>query len=148
MMNTEQHTAPRVSIAVRAWNEEKVIRTSLESIFQQSIFKELSRRNERCEVLCVANGCSDRTAEIARAVFAEQEQAHPHAHAFDARVVDIAEAGRNNTWNAFVHAESHRQAEFLFIMDSDLIFDRCDTLFNMYATLLNNPHAIIASDRQ
>jgi glycosyltransferase involved in cell wall biosynthesis len=139
---------PRVSIAVRAWNEEAVIRRTLESVFGQSLFEELSRRGERCEVICIPNGCTDRTAKIAAAVFAEQERTHPFAGAFSCRVEDIKEAGRNNTWNAFVHDLSSREAEYLYIMDSDIVFNRTETLFNMYAALLNDPEARIASDRQ
>jgi hypothetical protein len=98
-------------------------------------------------VLCIPNGCTDRTAEIATAVFAEQEKSHPFANAFVAGVRDIREAGRNHTWNAFVHRFSCPEAEFLFLMDSDILFDRRETLFNMYRTLLENSEACIASDQ-
>jgi glycosyltransferase involved in cell wall biosynthesis len=129
--NAEPIAPIRLSIAVRAWNEERVIRRTLESVFQQSLFEELQRRHERCEVICIPNGCTDRTAEIAAAVFAEQRRSHPFAGAFSCRVAEIREAGRNNTWNAFVHELSSSEAEFLYIMDSDILFDRPETLFNM-----------------
>jgi glycosyltransferase involved in cell wall biosynthesis len=148
VMNIESIAPLRLSIAVRAWNEEAVIRRTLESVFEQSLFEELCRRHERCEVICIPNGCSDRTAEIARAVFAEQARLHPFAGAFTCRVEEIREAGRNNTWNAFVHDLSSREAEFLYLMDSDILFNRRGTLFNMYTALLNKPEACIASDRQ
>lgn len=140
-------SAPRLSIGIRAWNEESVIRRTLESVFQQSLFEELARRGERCEVLCIPNGCTDGTAEVAAEVFAEQERSHPFANAFLCRVADIKEAGRNHTWNAYVHDLSSPDAEFLYIMDSDILFDQRETLFNMYATLLNHSEAGIASDR-
>src|SRR6266850_2212987 len=148
MTNDEQTTAPRVSIAVRAWNEEKAIRRTLESLFKQSLFEELSKRGERCEVLCVPNGCTDRTPEIAAAVFAEQEEKHPFAAAFTCRVDEVREAGRNHTWNLFVHSFSHRAANFLYLMDSDIVFNQAETLFNMYAALLNDSRACASSDRQ
>ena len=147
MTNNAQIKPPKISIAVRAWNEEAVIRRTLESLFGQSLFQELSARGESCEVLCIPNGCTDRTAEIAASVFAEQEKLHPFAGAFAGRVRDIREAGRNHTWNAFVHDLSHPEAEFLFLMDSDILFNRRDTLFNMYRALLDNPEASIASDQ-
>ena len=147
MTNNAQTRSPRISIAVRAWNEEAVIRRTLESLFQQSLFQELSARGECCEVLCIPNGCTDRTAEIAAAVFEAQKKAHPFADAFAASVRDIREAGRNHTWNAFVHDLSHPEAEFLFLMDSDILFNRPETLFNMYRALLDNPGASIASDQ-
>ena len=140
-------TVPRISIAIRAWNEEAVIRRTLESVFEQSLFEALNARGEICEVLCIPNGCTDRTAEIAAAVFAEQQQSHPSATAFRCSVRDIREAGRNHTWNAFVHELSHPEAEFLFLMDSDILFDRRETLYNMYQALLENGEAHIASDQ-
>ncbi len=147
MTQITQIKPPRISIAVRAWNEEAVIRRTLESLFEQSLFKELSARGECCEVLCIPNGCTDRTAKIAAAVFAEQEKLHPFVNAFAASVRDMREAGRNHTWNAFVHDLSSREAEFLFLMDSDILFNRPETLFNMYRALLENSEAQVASDQ-
>jgi glycosyltransferase involved in cell wall biosynthesis len=147
MTDYQSANPPRLTIGVRAWNEEAIIRRSLESIFQQSLFEELARRQERCEVICIPNGCHDRTAEIAATVFAEQQRSHPFAHALVCRVAEIKEAGRNHTWNAFVHSLAGRESEFLFIMDSDILFNQRDTLFNLYAALLNHSEAAIASDR-
>src|SRR6266568_1550329 len=147
-MKAEQIAPIRLSIAVRAWHEEAVIRRTLESVFDQSVFEELSTRRERCEVVCIPNGCTDRTAEIAAEVFAKQQASHPFASAFVCRVENIREAGRNHTWNAYVHDLSSREAEFLCIMDSDILFNRRDTLFNLYAALLSRPAASIASGLQ
>lgn len=143
-----QPIAPKVSIAVRAWNEEAVIRRTLENLFEQNIFEELAKRGERAEVVCVPNGCTDDTALIALEVFIEQKKKHPFAKSISCRVESIAQAGRNNTWNAYVHEIAHRSAEFLFIMDSDILFNRHDTLFNMLSVLLENSEAQIASDVQ
>jgi glycosyltransferase involved in cell wall biosynthesis len=147
MTKNAQPRPPRISIAIRAWNEEAVIRRTLDSLFDQSLFRELSARGEGCEVLCIPNGCTDRTAEIAAAVFAKQEKEHPFAEAFVCSVRNIPEAGRNHTWNAFVHDLSCPRAEFLFLMDSDIVFNRRGTLFNMYRALLDNSAASIASDQ-
>ena len=147
MTKNTQIKPPRISIAVRAWNEEAVIRRTLESLFEQSLFEELNARGERCEVLCIPNGCTDRTAEIAAAVFAGQEKSHPFADAFACGVRNIREAGRNHTWNAFVHDLSCPEAEFLVLMDSDILFNRRETLFNMYRALLENSGASVASDQ-
>ena len=148
MKDTKQALTPRISIAVRAWSEEAAIRAALDSLFQQSLFEALSKRQEGCEVLGIANGCIDRTAGIAAEAFEEEQPTHPFASAFTRPVAEIVEAGRNNTWNAFVHPLSDREAGFLHLMDCDLVFNRANTLANMYAALLNNPRACIASDRQ
>jgi len=138
---------PRVTIGIRAWNEEAIIRKTLESVFQQSLFEELSHRGESCEVICIPNGCTDRTARVAAEVFEEMKRVHPFANAFTCRVEEIKEAGRNHTWNAFVHSISHPETEFLYIMDSDILFTSRETLFSMYAALLDHNKAAIASDR-
>ncbi len=54
MKDTKQTFTPRISIAVRAWNEEAAIRATLDSLLQQSLFEELSKRYEGWEVLCIA----------------------------------------------------------------------------------------------
>ena len=148
MPETQASKPALISIGIRAWNEESIIRRTLTSVFNQSLFEELHRRNVRCEVVCIPNGCTDRTAEIARQVFEEQQRWHPFADAFTARVVEVAQAGRNNTWNAYVHTISDPKADYLFLMDSDILFDRPQTLFNMFAALENKPEAYISSDRQ
>jgi glycosyltransferase involved in cell wall biosynthesis len=148
MSEAPPQNAPRLSIAIRAWNEEAIIGRSLNSLFEQSLFARLQKRGERCEVVCIPNGCTDRTAAVAEGVFAGQRRRHPFSRAFTCRVVEITEAGRNHTWNAYVHAISDPQAQFLYLMDSDILFNEPDTLFNMYLALLDHPHARISTDRQ
>ena len=60
----------------------------------------------------------------------------------------MKQAGRNHTWNAFVHSISHPQAEFLYLMDSDIVFNEPGTLFNMYLALHTQPEAQISTDLQ
>jgi glycosyltransferase involved in cell wall biosynthesis len=148
MSGTPTSATPRISIAIRAWNEEAVIRRTLGSVMAQSLFQELDERGECCEVICIPNGCTDRTAAVAEEFFAEQRLRHPFAGAFTCRVAEMEEAGRNHTWNAFVHSISHRQAEFLYLMDSDIVFREPGTLFHMYMTLHAHPEAQISSDLQ
>ena len=67
--------ATSISIGIIAWNEEKAIRSTLESLFQQSLFDRLGRDAVRCEIICLANDCTDRTAAIAAEIFSEQSAA-------------------------------------------------------------------------
>ena len=53
-----------------AWNEEASIGPMLGSLFRQSIFQRLAERGPGCEVICLANGCTDRTVAVAAAVLA------------------------------------------------------------------------------
>lgn len=114
----------------------------------QSLFSELHARGEHCEVICIPNGCTDHTAAVAEEFFVGQRQRHPFRGAFTCRVAEMEEAGRNHTWNAFVHSISHPQAEFLDLMDSDIVFKEPGTLFNMYIALLAHPDAQISTDIQ
>ncbi|MDB6122920.1 MAG: hypothetical protein JWQ71_1913 [Pedosphaera sp.] len=136
-----------ISIGIIAWNEEKAIGPALESLFQQSLFEKLCQRGLRCELVCVANGCTDRTPAIAAQIFDEKSRSHPYRQAFAARALDIKERGKINAWNLFVHNLSEPEAEFLFLMDADILFLNQDTLWNMFTALEENSEAAISTDR-
>jgi glycosyltransferase involved in cell wall biosynthesis len=136
-----------LSIGIFAWNEEGAIARTLKSLFEQTSFEELSRRNLRCEIVCVTNGCTDRTPAIAKQVFDEQLLNHPFARSFVARVVEITQRGKVNAWNKFVHDVSAREARYLLMMDSDILIHRRETLWNMVATLEHDSQAVVAVDR-
>ncbi len=151
-MNTELPAAQGsraicVSIGIIAWNEEKALVPMLESLFTQSLFAELGRRNLRCEIVCVANGCTDRTREVASEFFSEQKQTHPYSDCFSCRSVEIAERGKINAWNSFVHSLSAREARFLFLADADIVIHQSETLWNMVRLLERNREAHVVVDR-
>src|SRR6187551_2348542 len=102
-------STPFVSIGIIAWNEEAGIGAMLESVFQQTLFSELARHGRHCEILCVTNGCTDRTPEVVAEIFARQSREHPDAANFSCRVMNVAERGKINAWNRFVHAFSARE---------------------------------------
>src|SRR6185436_16277525 len=115
----EQNDDPRVcvSVGILGWNEEDAIEAALDSLRQQSLFSELAERGLRAEILLVANGCTDRTAEVAREFLARNKMGSFKAQAataFDSfasdstpldctqwRVMEIAQRGKNNAWNLF-----------------------------------------------
>jgi len=125
-----------LSIGILARNEEKTICGVIESLFHQSLFERLAERQVSAEVLCVANGCTDRTEEVASDFLARQRQ-----RIISARVVSIAEHVRNNAWNQFVHNFSAREAQFLVFMDADILLRGVDTLWKMLTTLESEPSA-------
>src|ERR1700676_613677 len=92
-----------LSIGVMAWNEEASIGPMLDSLLGQSVFARLAVGGEGCEIICLANGCTDRTVDIAADVFSQAERDHPVRNGLSARVADIPQPGRNNAWNRFVH---------------------------------------------
>ena len=135
-----------VSLAVFAWNEQEIIASALNSIFEQSLFAELAPRGEFGEVVCVVNGCSDRTPSIAQEVFDRQTLAHPHRKAFRCRVENLPQPGKLNAWNQFVHSLSAKEARCLFMADADIVISP-GTLWNMFRDLEHDPDANITVDR-
>lgn len=147
-MNKELSTCtpPLVSIGIIAWNEEPGIGAMLESVFQQSLFAELGRIGRRCEIICVTNGCTDRTPEVVAGIFARKNAEHPDAANFSCRVMNVSQRGKINAWNRFVHSFSARDAKYLFLMDADISIRPRETLWNMVNTLEKNSEASISVD--
>src|SRR5207247_2349265 len=107
----------------------------------------LAQRGQRCEILCVTNGCTDQTPAIAANIFEGQSNHHPWKSTFTVRVVNVPERGKTNAWNLFVHSQSARTAGVLFLMDGDIVIREPNTIWNMYTALLNHPGAAIAIDQ-
>ena len=147
MTNTDPTAKPHISIGIIARNQENGIGPALRSLFQQSLLKELSRSNLTCEILCLANGCADRTPAIAEEEFAEETSRHPFRQAFQCQTLDINERSKLSAWNLFVHKLAARESQFLFLMDGDILIRHPQTLWNMYSTLVENPKASIATDQ-
>src|SRR3954468_15771515 len=114
----------RLSLGIFAHNEEQNIGATLESLFRQSVLKPASAklRITFVEIICLPNGCTDRTAEIA----AESGRLLPPFVIY--RVVDIPQSGKSRTWNLFVHELSDPAADFLILLDADIIFESDDVL--------------------
>ena len=124
-----------VSIGILAWNEEKAIGKTLHSLLEQTLFAELERQGARCEIVCVINGCTDRTPEIAAQIFSDQSVKHPNRGCFSGRIENLSEQGKQNAWNQFVHRCSSRDAQFLIVMDGDIVIHRKEALWNMVVAL-------------
>ena len=120
-----------ISLGILVWNEEEAIGPALQSVFRQSLFSELRFRRLGCEIMCVANGCTDRTAAIATNIFREQSQTHAFKSAFSCCTVELPERGKINAWNMFIHSLSAKPARVLFLMDGDIVLQDPETLWNM-----------------
>lgn len=143
-----KHFPVVLSIGIMAWNEEQSIRTTLDSLFRQSIFQKLAARHEQCEVVIVANGCTDRTVPVVRDYLENMARTHEWAAGFTARVVDVPEPGKCNAWNRFVHEFSSLEARYLCLMDADIVFHHRDSIHGLVAALERNPSAAASSGRQ
>lgn len=136
-----------ISIGILAYNEENVIERTLSSLFAQTVF--LNPLNDdddvSWEVIVVPNGCSDDTSNKA-------SQALEHLTASKAlgnvtwSVREIAEAGKSNAWNRFVHDFSSPKAELIVMIDADIEFGDPGTISNCISTLLADTHAVVAVD--
>jgi glycosyltransferase involved in cell wall biosynthesis len=127
---TSHRTAlrPTLSIGILAWNEEESIRPMLESLLRQTVFHYLAAKGERCEIVCLANGCTDGTVAAAAGTFAEARARGLLSHQTAAWVEDIREPGRNNAWNRFVHGISDSGTGYICLMDADILLNQPHTL--------------------
>ena len=131
---------PDLSIGILAHNEETRIAATLQGLFGQNVFAKHST-----EVVVIANGCTDKTASIAREVILDNRALW--CVRGSARVVELTKAGKSNAWNKYVHEFSSAQAPILFFMDSDIELIAADTLNSMLTTLKTNPEAVVCVDR-
>lgn len=138
--------APFLSIGIFAWNEEEGIPTTLESLLAQDIYGHLRQRGLCCEVVCVANGCTDRTAGVAEEFLNRARMEHAWKDVLRCRVVDLKARGKVNAWNQFVHRLSAPGARLLCLMDADILIHRRATIRNLIATLEFDPQANVAVD--
>ena len=146
--NSGSRAAPQcLSIGILAWNEEESIGQALTCLFRQSLFAHLKERHLRCEILCVANGCTDRTAAIAKEIFEAQNKNHPFKETFSGQCIELTERGKVHAWNKFVHELSAPEAQALCLLDGDIVLHHPETLWNMYCLLETNAEALIATDR-
>jgi glycosyltransferase involved in cell wall biosynthesis len=142
----EEMGAVRLSVGIIARNEEDAIGPMLNSLFGQSLFAELAARKWACEIICVTNGCTDRTVEIAEDIMARQAATHPFAKSFKCRVESLSRPGKLHAWNQYVHRLSAREAECLFLADADIVVHHPATLWNMYLALERNNAAMAVTD--
>src|ERR1044071_6018569 len=147
-LSPPKHFPITLSIGIMAWNEEGSIRTTLDSLFRQSVFEKLCTRHEQCEIVVVANGCTDRTVPVVREYLEAIARTHPWADGFTARVGDVPEPGKCNAWNRFVHQVSSLEARYLCLMDADIVFHHRDSVYALMAALERRPRASASSGRQ
>ena len=128
-----------ISIGMLARNEASRIARTLRSLFAQSAFHR--RPEAHWELVVVANGCTDETAAVARSAL----QGRPRT--LDARVVELAQAGKSNAWNRYIHELARNDAEVIVMVDADIEFGHPDTLFNSLAELASNRAADVVVDQ-
>jgi hypothetical protein len=129
-----------VDLAVFAHQEEKTIANAIADLAQQDAMQDPSID---LRVWLLANGCRDRTADMARGAV---ERVQPDVGA-RFTVLDLPKPGKSRTINAFMHSISRPDAEIFILMDADVRLGSHATLTDMVAALLSRPELRIFTGR-
>jgi glycosyltransferase involved in cell wall biosynthesis len=136
----------RISIGVLAYNESASIAVTIRSIAAQSLLRRLPPECAAAEIVCVPNGCTDDTADVARRAF-DGVRADGLDPRVTCRVEAIAEGGKTNAWNEFVHRISDPSADYLVLMDGDVRAGEERALENLVSSLRAAPDAFLSTPR-
>lgn len=136
----------KLSIGILAHNESNSIPILLRSLYQQSLFTQLNN-DHNIEVIIVTNGCTDGTRTVAQNTLKELSEAEVNSSFVTWKVCEVAEAGKSNAWNLFVHQFSAADTDFFYLMDADIQLYSKDTLVNMVDVLMQNPEYWISLDQ-
>lgn len=128
----------RIDIAVFAHNEEQNMQAMLETLARQDIFAQLGLS---VHVMICANGCTDRTVEVAQSVIAGLVPPKNY------EVLDLPQGGKSRTWNYFVHDASRKDADFLIFCDADISIPEADMLRRLITFIQERPAIAAASSR-
>lgn len=131
----------RLSIAFLAHDEADRLPAALADLRAQTVFGG-DAGAAPAEIVVVANGCTDDTAEAARRAFARLGfPAHVRC-----RVVDLPTPGKTNAWNVFVHELLDPAAEVVCMLDADIRMPQPDLIARALRALGAAPDARVASD--
>lgn len=136
----------KISIGMLAYNEAQRISATLHSLFQQSLFTEDIVNNLEIELIVVPNGCQDNTSVVASNTLSKLVKFNCKT-AISWQICEVAEAGKANAWNLFIHQFSDANADYIFLMDADIEFLTTSTLHSMIAALEMNPDAFVSVDK-
>lgn len=134
----------KICFGMAARNEEEIIEPTLKSLFGQSVFHS---ETITVEFLCLANNCTDRTADVARKTIQTFLEKHPETARHRLEVKETSVPGKNNVINQTVHHFGDPETDYYFFIDADICFITNDVIQSMIDSLEENPDAFIASDR-
>ncbi len=136
----------KASIGILAYNEAPTIPRALESLFRQTLITEMPPTTS-LEIIVVANGCTDGTAQVSQNCLERCLASMPGATQITTLVKELDQPGKSNAWNVYVHGLSDPACDFLFLMDGDIELIAPNTLRSMLTLLLGRPEAWVAVDR-
>jgi glycosyltransferase involved in cell wall biosynthesis len=128
-----------VTIGVLARNEAARIGDLLDDVARQTL---LSAPDIDIAIVVVANGCSDRTAEVARVRFGDGRFA-----GVSTAVHELEKPGKSNAWNELVHSIASEGTDFLFFLDGDIRIPSENSMLLVVRALIDSSQAVVAVDR-
>lgn len=130
----------KLAIGILAHNEERVIAATVASLLAQTVIADPAIAKE---IVVVANGCADRTAEKAAAAL----QNIPPGANCAGMVRELRAAGKANAWNVFVHEASAPDTDIFVLLDADIEFASADAIERLINHLRNHPDVLVAPDQ-
>jgi glycosyltransferase involved in cell wall biosynthesis len=130
----------KVAIGILAHNEEGFVGATVASLLAQTLVADPQIQKE---IVVVANGCSDRTAETARQAL----NAIGAGWNATGEVLDLETPGKANAWNVFVHETIAPDTDYIVLLDADIEFAAPDAIERLINHLDANPAVAIAPDQ-
>ena len=130
-----------VGLAILARNEEERIGQLISDLGEQTL---LADDRVSAHVYVVANGCTDRTAEVARRALATPPFSHPR---IGTSVHELSRPGKSNAWNELVHGIALEDTDYMFFLDADIRIPDERSLKANLDGLVSSPEAVVAVDR-
>jgi hypothetical protein len=135
----------KISIGILAHNESQTLPKTLDSLFQQSLLQP-HQPDWQIEVICVPNGCRDRTADVACQHLRQLTADHQYPQV-TWQVCELTQPGKPNAWNYYVHQLADPQADYIILMDADIWFSQAETLDYLVNLLEQEAEVWVAVDR-
>lgn len=129
-----------VSVGILAHNEEHDIGTLIADLAKQNL---LFNKRLSIELHVVANGCTDDTVGASKAALDEQPFKQENITIF---IHELAQAGKSNAWNEFVHTLASPKTDFAFLLDADIRIPESTTLQLVLDRLVSSKTAYVAVD--
>lgn len=137
----------KISIGILAHNESALISLMLKSLFQQDLLQKPNSNITSIEIFIIPNGCTDNTAEVAQKTLAILSDQYHLSLKVKWHIKEIQQPGKSNAWNVYIHSFSASDADYIFLMDSDIELLETTTLSSMINTLEKYPDAWVSVDR-
>lgn len=135
-------TRLNVCVGILARNEAEGIADLIGDLAEQTLLTE--NQQVSVQIIVVANGCTDDTAEVARSALADLQVGLPDV---GTSVHELARPGKSNAWNEFVHGIVPEVTDYVFFLDGDIRFPERDTLNLVLRGLMSSTQAVVAVDR-